>query len=154
MESTRADWHRFTRPGFRLELSYPAVTPQGQAVERTEEEAEDHRGHIERVHLSSPDRSELYVEVARFHGITPDDEYGNHGSYLKQRFGEDFVTGLTATTLQGLPAWTYAFRWDEEGRPMERAALLLHVAGDTYRVIYDPRSKLNDEVIATITIAD
>jgi hypothetical protein len=37
---------------------------------------------------------------------------------------------------------------------MERAALLLQVGEDTYRVIFDPRSELNDQVIATFTIAD
>jgi hypothetical protein len=154
VESVPPEWERFTRPGFRLEFSYPAVTPRGQAVDRTEEHVVDHRGDMERIHLSSPDRSELYVEVARFRGIAPDDEYLNHSPYLKQRFGADAVTDLTGTSLQGRQAWSYAFRWDEEGRPMERSALLLHVADDTYRVIYDPRSELNDEVIATIAIHD
>ena len=56
-------------------------------VEVKEERAHDHRGEMERVHLSSPESAELYVEVARFVGITPQDEYANHGSYLKKRFG-------------------------------------------------------------------
>jgi hypothetical protein len=154
MESGSADWERFARPGFGLDFSYPAVTPHGQAVDRTEEHVVDHRGDMQRIHLSSPDRSELYVEVARFRGIAPEEEYLNHSPYLKERFGADAVTELTGTTVLGREAWTYAFRWDEDGRPMERSALLLHVAGDTYRVIYDPRSKLNDEVIATIVITD
>jgi Protein of unknown function (DUF3303) len=154
VEPVPAEWERFTRPGFRLEFSYPAVSPRGQAVDRTEEHAVDHRGDIERIHLSSPDRSELYVEVARFRGIAPEDEYANHGTYLKQRFGPDEVTDLTSTSLQGRPARSYSFRSDEEGRPMERSALLLHVGDDTYRVIYDPRSALNDEVLATIVITD
>jgi hypothetical protein len=154
VESVPAEWERFTRPGFGLEFSYPTVTPRGQAVDRTDERAVDHRGDIERIHLSSPDRSELYVEVARFRGITPEDEYSNHGTYLKQRFGPDKVTDLTSTTLLGRQASSYAFHWDEEGRPMERSALLLHVGDDTYRVIYDPRSALNDQVLSTITIAE
>ena len=149
-----ADWERFTRTGFRLEFSYPAVTPTGQAVERAEEEVDDHRGHMERVHLSSPDRRELYVEVARFHGIAPEDEYRSHRTYLDQRFGSDAVTELTTTSLHERPAQAYSFRWDEEGRPMERAVLMLPVAGDTYRVIYDPRSELNEQVLSTIAIRE
>jgi hypothetical protein len=35
---------------------------------------------------------------------------------------------------------------------MERSVLLLRVGRDTYRIIYDPRSELNTEVIATLTI--
>jgi YD repeat-containing protein len=154
MDSALADWERLSRPGFALELSYPTVTPQGQAVERTEEEVDDHRGHMERVHLSSPDRRELYVEVARFHGCGPEQEYLNHSPYLRERFGADAVTGLTHTSLQERQAWTYAFTWDEEGRRRERAALLVPVSGDTYRIIYDPRSELNERVLATVTFAD
>ena len=148
-----AGWQRFTRPGFRVEFSYPAVTPQGQTVERTEQQVDDPRGKMERVHLSSPDRQELYFELARFHGITPEDEYANHKPYLEQRFGADGLSELTGTTLLGRPANAYAIRWDEEGRPMERAVRLLRVGGDTYRVIYDPRSELNNQVIATLTVS-
>jgi hypothetical protein len=147
-------WQRFAHSRFSVEFSYPAVTPTGQAVERAEEEVDDHRGHMERVHLSSPDRRELYVEVARFHGIEPEDEYQNHTPYLRQRFGDDAVTELTDTHFAGLRASTYSFQWDEDGRPMERAARLLHVAGDTYRVIYDPRSELNEQVLSTIAIRE
>lgn len=45
----RPDSKRFTRPEFRLEFSYPAATPQGQAVERNEEPFR----HYPRIHLSS-----------------------------------------------------------------------------------------------------
>ena len=37
---------------------------------------------------------------------------------------------------------------------MARKAVVLQVGRDTYRVIYDPRSELNDQVIATLTIAE
>jgi hypothetical protein len=146
----QADWQRFTRPRFALEFSYPPTTPRGQPVERNEQRRDD----MERVHLSSPDREELYVEVARFTGITPQDEYANHKPFLEQRFGRDSVTGLAQTSLLDAPAWTYSIRWDEDGRPMERAVLLLQIGADTYRIIRDPRSGLNDEVMATIKIAE
>jgi hypothetical protein len=146
----RPDWKRFTRPGFRVEFSYPAVTPQGRAVERNEEAFRDYA----RVHLSSPDTQELYLEVVRFDGVAPEDEYLHHRPYLEKRFGADSITALTETSLQGRPAWTYAFRWDEGERAMERAVFLLPVGRDTYRIIYDPRSQLNADVIGTVTIAD
>jgi hypothetical protein len=145
-----SNWERLAHPGFRVELSYPAVTPEGRPVERTDERIKDHRGDMERVHLTSRDGRELYVEVARFRGLEPEDEFLNHRRSLEQRFGADSVTELTETTLGGQPAWAYSFRWDDG----ERSVLLLQVGGDTYRVIHDPRSALNDEVIATLTVAD
>jgi len=133
-----------------VEFSYPAVTPKGHAVERTEERTEDHRGDMERVHLTSRDSRELYVEVVRFRELAPQDEYLHHRPYLEQRFGADSVTALAETSLREWPAWAYAFRWNEG----ERSVLLLQVASDTYRIIYDPRSELNAQVIATLTVAE
>jgi hypothetical protein len=147
--SAPSDWERFTRPGWEVEFYYPAVTPQGHEVEREEEQANDHRGDIERVHLTSPG-GELYFEAARFRGLTPQDEYLSHTRYLRQRFGEDAVTELTETSLAGRPAWAYGLRRDEGDRSM----LMLQMGTDTYRFIYDPRSELNDQVLATLTVAD
>jgi hypothetical protein len=148
--SAPAGWQRFTRPGFRVEFSYPAVTPQGHAAERVEEQAVDHRGDIERVHITSRGGGELYVEVVRFRDLAPQDEYLEHRPYLERRFGPDAVTELTETSLLGRTACAYGFRWDEG----ERSVLSLQVASDTYRVIYDPRSELNDEVLATFTVRE
>lgn len=150
MASALDSWQRFARPGFRVEFSYPAVTAQGHAVGRVEEQAVDHRGDIERIHISSREGGELYVEVVRFRDLAPQDEYLRHRPYLERRFGADAVSELTETSLLGRPAWAYGFRWDEG----ERFALLLQVASDTYRVIYDPRSELNAEVLATLTVTE
>lgn len=150
MASEPAGWERLAHPGFRVELSYPAVTPEGHPVERVVERAVDHRGDLERVHLTSRDSRELYVEVVRFRGLAPQDEYLNHRAYLEKRFGADAVTALTETSLRERAAWAYAFRWDDG----ERSVLLLEVAGDTYRIIHDPGSGLNAQVVATLTVTD
>jgi hypothetical protein len=126
------------------------VTPKGHAAERVEEQAVDHRGDIERVHISSREGGELYVEVMRFRDLAPQDEYRGHRQYLERRFGADAVTELTETSLLGRPAWAYDIRWDEG----ERSVLMLQVASDTYRVISDPRSELNAEVLATLTVTE
>ena len=147
-----ADWKRFT--GFGVEFSYPLTTPQGQRAEEDEERVSDHRGEMERVHVHSADRQELYIEVARFRELTPQDEYANHKPYLERRFGAGSVTDLTQASLLNRTGWTYSFRWNERGRPMERAAILLQMGRDTWRIIRDPRSALNDHVLATLTLVD
>jgi hypothetical protein len=142
----RADWQEFARPGFGIRFRYPAVTPRGQAVDR----AEDQRGDAERVHLTTPEQPDLYFEVTRFPGLAPRDEYRRHRDYLEQRFGAGSTTELAETRLGRSPAWSYAFRWDQG----ERSVLLLPVGQDTYRIIYDPRSPLNAEVLATVTLPE
>jgi hypothetical protein len=100
--------------------------------------------------VTSPGSAELYVELIRFRDLAPEDEYLSHRPFLEQRFGPAAVTELMQTTLHGLPAWSYGFRW-EDG---ERSVLLLQVEDDTYRVIHDPRSPLNADVVATLRLLD
>jgi hypothetical protein len=64
------------------------------------------------------------------------------------RFGPEAVSQLTETSVRGWPAWSYAFR----GNGIERAVLSLQVGRDTYRIISDPRARLNDDIIATVSI--
>jgi hypothetical protein len=135
----RPDWARFT--GLGVEFRYPP-----HAARRDEQ--------AELVHVYSADRQELYFEVARFRGLTPQLEYGRHKPYLEQRFGPGSVSELTETSHAGNPAWTYSFGWDDEGRRMERAAVLLQLGADTCRIIRDPRSALNDEVLASLVPLD
>jgi len=148
MRVGRGDWERYANARFAVEFSYPAVTPRGQAVERQEQRVVDDRGEMERVHLRSPASGELYFELSCFRGITPQQEYANHRPSLEQRFGEGAVTELMETTLLDRPAWNYGIRWPEA----ERAVLLLPLGDDTYRIIRDPRSNLNDEVLGTLTL--
>ena len=62
VESEVSRWKRFARRGFLIGFSYPDPTPNGQAVDRDEKAFTGYA----RVHLSSRDRRELYLEVVRF----------------------------------------------------------------------------------------
>jgi hypothetical protein len=139
-----SDWLQAAVPGFRVDLAYPPVTPQGHAAKREEVE----RGGAVGVHLTSPGSRELYVELVRFPGLTAEDEYARHKPYLELRFGEGAVSELTETRFGERRAWSYTFRWDEG----ERVVLLIQAGDDTYRVIHDPRSDLNARVVATMRV--
>ena len=140
-------WTRFSRFGFALEFSYPDPAPSGEAVERDEE---PFRGYP-RVHLSSPDRQELYVEVVRFHDLTPQEEYLRHRPHLVARFGAEGVAELSTSRLGEWPAHASGMRWEDDGRAMERSVRLVELSGVTYRIIFDPRSPVNERVLETMT---
>ena len=152
MEVQHAGWQRVEPEGFALTLDHPAVTPQGVTVERADERVADHpvAGRFERVHLTSPGSGEVYGEVARFPGRTPQDEHATHRPHLEHRFGAGSVSELSETIAAGRQAWTYGLRWDGG----ERSVLLIEVDGDTYRVIHDPRSDLNAEIVGTLAVRD
>jgi hypothetical protein len=140
----RRGWLEFSRPAFRLRFLYPAVTPRGRPVEITEEQHDS----ADRVHLTAREGAEIYLEFFRFPDLQPPEEYARHRVYLVGRFGPQAVSALTATSLRGWPAFTYAFG----GNGLERAVLSLQVGRDTYRIISDPRARLNDDIIATVSI--
>ena len=131
------DWQRYSNPRFRLEFRYPDPTPRGHEVERNEQRVHDERG-------------ELYFELSRFVGISPQDEYASHRPFLEQRWGDGAVTELAETALLERQAWRYGIRWPEA----DRVVLLLPLDGYAYRVIYDPRSELNEDVLATLAIVE
>ena len=141
-------WHLFTDPRFKLRFNYPATTPEGHAVEKVEEQHDD----AVRIHLSSRDSQELYFEVTKYPDLIAREEYERHKAYLEQRFaGFDFAIGeLQETSLASRPAHTYTFRW----RDAERTVMLIHKDGATYRIIYDPRSPLNAQVLSTVAFPD
>ena len=143
-------WQRFEHPAFGLTFCYPDPTPQGHPVERHERRFRDHRGDADLFHLSSPASGELYVEIGVFRGITPEQEYANHKPHLQDRFGAEAVTALTETRVGDRPASTYGIRWKDS----ERTVLLLQAGADTYRLIYDPRSPLNEQVVETVVFLD
>jgi hypothetical protein len=120
------------------------VTPQGRPVEITEDE---HDG-ANRVHLTALEGGEVYLELVRFPDLQPPEEYARHRAYLVGRFGPEAVSELTPSTLRGRPAFTYTFR----GNGLERAVLSFPVGRDTYRIVSDPRARLNDDIIATVSI--
>ena len=148
MDQKSQGWQTITLGGSAVAFMCPEVTPQGQTVERENKRTRDHRGDIERVHLSSPDNHELYVEVIRFRDLSPQEEYERHRPHLEKRFGADSVTPLNETTFGDLPAWAYGFRWSGG----ERSVLSLEVERDTYRLLWNPRSHLNSQVVATLVV--
>jgi hypothetical protein len=137
-------WQQFSDPDFALRWRYPAVTPEGHAVDRVDEE----RHGVRRVHLTSRDSLALYFEVRRYPALAPQAAYEGQRAELAQRFEHEgfAITPLEATQFAGRPAFTYSFQWSQRAR----VALLVPEGPALYRLIYDPRSDLNAQVLATV----
>ena len=138
------DWHLFADSRFELHLRYPTITPQGYAVEKTEYQRED----AARVHWTSQDSDEVYFEVVKFLGLSPQGEYQRHEADLVQRFKGLMLSPLQSTSLDGLPAFTYTFAWPHR----ERTVVLVEMDGATYRILYNPRSSLNTQILETVVL--
>jgi hypothetical protein len=140
------NWQLFADPRFQLRFKYPATTAQGHVVESIEEQSSD----FTRVHLVSRDSEEVYFEVRRYHNLLSQDEYQRHRAYLEKRFELDgfTITELTDHTVGMSPAYLYSFQWDGK----QRVAILIRQAQVTYRIIYDPHSPVNTQILSTIEL--
>ena len=142
------EWQYLIISGFQIRFRYPSKTHQGSPVERLESKHQD----SSRVHLVSKGSQEVYFEVSKYADLPPQDEYLQHKANLESRpeFGELTVTNLENSHLNGLTICQYGIRWNQG----ERVVLLLQQDLATYRVIYDPRSPINTQILSTIEIIE
>jgi phenylpropionate dioxygenase-like ring-hydroxylating dioxygenase large terminal subunit len=142
------NWQTFTDPRFQLRFRYPAVAPNDHMVEMIEQETSD----FSRVHLISRDSQEVYFEVRRHRDLLPQEEYRQHRAYLEKRFEEQGfrITELTDRRIGESVAHQYSFQWDEK----QRVAILIQQDRITYRIIYDPTSPINIQMLSSMELIE
>jgi hypothetical protein len=136
MADATEGWEHLELPELGLAFGYPHRTPGGHAVELDDV----------RLHARSED-GEAYFELSRHLNATASTQYEREREFVAARYGAD-VTPLTATTFNGLPAHEYSVSWGDTVRTF----VLVERGRWLYRVVYDPRSPLNHDVLDTIRI--
>ena len=140
------DLQIFSDPRFPLRFQYPTMTPRGHVVDVEESQSEESI----RVHLRSQGSDEVYFEVRQYRNLLPQEEYHRHKTYLEKQFeAEGFsITGLADGKLAGSPTLQYSFQWGEK----RRAVILFQQDSVTYRIIYDPDSPTNTQILSTVEL--
>lgn len=136
-------WQTYSAAGMPLSLKYPQPAPSGQPVEihTFQDEA------VERSHLLTKDSPEVYFEVTHYPGLAPEAEYQRHRRALEQRDLDEFeITPLLRFEFHLGAAFTYTFKWHQ----VTRTIILLPTGGGVCRVLYNPHSPLNLEILATL----
>jgi hypothetical protein len=125
----------------------PETTPSGQSVAIMRDERSDSM----LMHAESPDQSELYFEVLcyrnlRDHGAAITAQHAFLAEHAKDhRFGK-----TTSTTVNGRAATTFDFEGWLQGRWKVRRFLFIDAGGCTHRVVFDPTSPLNHNLLAAL----
>jgi hypothetical protein len=136
------NWPHFSNPEFALGFQYPQSTPHGHIVEKVERREE---GAI-RIHFTSKDSRELYFEISKYDHLSPQVEYQRHKENLETRPEQFVVSELKEIRWMSQPAYEYSFRWSQGAR----IVILIEADNTTYRVIYDPYSPLNVQILSTL----
>ena len=140
------DWQLFKDSRFSLQFRYPPNTPQGYSVDKSESQQDD----ALRVHFISRDSQELYFEVTKYSALLARIEYQQHKAELEKRFSELVITESKEISWKSLPAYEYSFEWSKG----TRSVILFERNGATYRILYDPRSPLNNQMLSTFEWTD
>jgi hypothetical protein len=130
-------------------VTLPDMTPNGQTVAILR----DKRSDATLMHAESPDQSELYFEVSCYH------DQRDHAAaiaaqqaFLAQHAKEQRIGATAATTVTGRDATTFDFEGWLQGRWKVRRFLFVDAGGCTHRIVFDPTSRLNHDVLATLAL--
>jgi hypothetical protein len=135
----------FADPRFELRFRYPARTPGGAPVELSHSAPEEPA----RVHLKAAGGREVYFEVTRYSNVLATQHYAEMAQYTRRRRDELAVSDLEPTRCAGRPARRFRLY---RGR-LEREVILIECGESLYRLLYDPRSPLNADILASVTFA-
>ena len=136
------NWQHFVYPGFALGFRYPEITPQGHIAEKAETQDEERI----RIHFTSKESHELYFEITKYVDLPAQAEYQDHKEYLENMPDEYVVSDLKEIRRMSQPDYEYSIKWREGAR----IVMLIETDDATYRVLYDPNSPLNVQVLSTI----
>lgn len=136
-------------PNHGYEVWIPESTPNGQPV--TVETRENAGVHI--MHAESPDQSELYFEVTAYPAIREHHQLaGGQQEFLREHSPDGGMTETIEGTVGKYSGTTFDFRGTLQGKWKERRFLFVNRATRTFRVVHDPTSKLNLEVLDSLVL--
>jgi hypothetical protein len=129
----------------------PQTTPGGQPVEIVRSQQEGMHG----MHAHSPDASEVYFEVVSYPGwIDREEAVAGQRDSLASRSPDAALTPTRQTVVGGFEASEFRFEGTLDGQWKVRRFIFLDTALRTYRVIYDPRSAANEEILDSLVFED
>jgi hypothetical protein len=134
---------RFSDPDFDFEFDYPLTTDAGDVML-------DQRRHAggAHVHLSTVDSRTVYFEISRTEGRVGDAVLEFLRRDVGSRFDDAWFSPITQTQLCGIPAQYGWFRFADRVRWV--ITTLDPLPG--YRVIVDPRSSTNLQILGSMTL--
>ena len=99
-----------------------------------------------RVHFTSKNSHELYFELTKYIDLSPPIEYQHHKESLEKRFDPFSISDLKEIRWMAQPAYKYSFKWKQGARIVR----LIETENATYRILYDPSSPLNAQILSTL----
>ena len=129
--------------GSRWQFQVPEITGRAQSTEITRD---THKGMV-KVHAHTPDLFELYFEVVSYPGkLDHQPLIEKQKPFIEQAFTNVSFSEINSSTLKGLPTTEFTFESEEKSRRF----IYIEDASRSYRVIFNPLSDLNRDVLDSL----
>jgi len=127
----------------------PESTPNDQKV--TIERRENAGMHI--MHAESPDQSELYFEVTAYPSIVEHKLLvEQQQEFLRANSNDGSMTEIIQGVVGNHAGTTFDFRGTLQGKWKERRFLFANSSNRTFRIVHDPTSSANLEVLKSLKL--
>jgi hypothetical protein len=136
------EWRLFSDPRFALAFHYPDPTPGGKPITVRESQP----GGAIRVHLISVGSEEVYFEITRYNGQTAESLHARLGNDLPLQIPTVQISPAEPVIVAGAPALSGSFFWAGNRRDF----FMIDVNESVYRILYNPASVLNREIMQTV----
>jgi hypothetical protein len=128
-------------------VALPQITPSGRPVTIRR----DTRTDSTLMHAESPDQSELYFEVLCYTTLRDHSAaIAAQQSILAEHAQDHRIGAVASTTVNGRAATTFDFEGWLQGRRKVRRFLFIDAGGCTHRIVFDPTSTLNHDILAAL----
>lgn len=106
------------------------------------------RAGVHLMHAESPDQSELYFEVTAYPSIIDHETLARQQQeFFRENSSDGTMTEIIQGTVGSHSGTTFDFRGTLQGKWKERRFLFVNSPKRTYRIVHDPTSTLNHEVM-------
>jgi hypothetical protein len=130
-------------------IHVPDSTAAGAPIEVVRGEREG----IRRVHAYSPDLCEVYFEVVSYPGhVDHERAIAEQKSFLARASSDGVTTPASRTLIQALAATAFRFEGNLQHMYKVRRFVFVDSRFRTYRVVYDPRSEVNERILESLRI--
>ena len=138
-----------THHGYDLHL--PRQAPSGALVELINITTKGNQ----RVHGFTADEREIYFEVRSYAGhLDHAQAIAEQQQFLREHSPEGDIGPTEATQVLGIPAQEFRFDGLLHGRHKVRRFIFFDTPARTFRLVYDPRSPVNEEILASLKVAE
>jgi hypothetical protein len=136
----------------QVAYGYAVEIPDGAASGAPVRIRSGERDGVHVLHAESPDRSEIYFELTvypdlRSHEVLADSQC----RYLRQHANDASTTAPETIRIGNRAALAFEFRGTLDGQWKVRRFLFMDDVR-TYRVVYDPRSSRNEEILTSLEL--